>query len=160
MTIAMIITMGVSLTLLGASLLLYQQVERMQEVYTQDVEVTMFFRVGDTEETKNATEAQKTAIETALRQDQTGSNPLVASFEFETKEQAHDKFSVLFGATPDLVQLTRPEDLPESYRVKLTDPERFEEFEAKYEQFRTEEGGIELILDQKQLLQKVFDVLG
>jgi cell division transport system permease protein len=152
--------MGVSLTLLGASLLLYQQVERMQALYTQDVEVTMFFRVGDTPETKGATEEQKAAIETALRADQTGSNPLVASFSFETKDEALEKFEVLFAATPDLVELTRAEDLPESYRVKLTDPGRFDEFEAKYRQFLTEEGGLELILDQKQLLQRVFDVLG
>jgi cell division transport system permease protein len=67
---------------------------------------------------------------------------------------------VLFASTPDLVELTPAEELPESYRVKLTDPNRFDEFEAKYRQFVNPEGGLELILDQKQLLQKVFDVLG
>jgi len=160
MTIAMIITMAVSLTLLGASLLLYRQVERMQTVYSQDVEVTMFFQVGDTPETKFATEEQKEAIEAALRADSTGANPLVASFEFETKEQARDKFALLFSSTPDLVALTRTEDLPESYRVKLVDPNRYNEFEAKYERFVSPEGGLELILDQKKLLERVFDVLG
>jgi len=43
MTIAMIITMAVSLTLLGASLLRYKQVDRMKEVYNEEVEVSMFF---------------------------------------------------------------------------------------------------------------------
>ena len=57
MTIAMIITMAVSLTMLGASLLLYQQVDRMRDAYSQDVEVSMFFRVGDTPETASATDA-------------------------------------------------------------------------------------------------------
>jgi cell division transport system permease protein len=160
MTIAMIITMGVSLTLLGASLLLYQQVERMQALYIQDVEVTMFLRVGDTPETATITAEQKAAIEAALRQDQSGPNPLVANFTFETKEQAYSKFAQLFASTPDLVELTPVEELPESYRVKLTDPGRFSEFERKYQQFVSEEGGVELILDQKQLLQRVFDVLG
>src|SRR5690606_17720024 len=78
MTIAMIITMGVSLTLLGASLLLYQQVERMQALYIQDVEVTMFLRVGDTPETQTVTDAQKQAIEAAAQQDQTRPNPIRA----------------------------------------------------------------------------------
>src|SRR5690606_31497647 len=110
MTIAMIITMGVSLTLLGASLLLYQQVERMQALYIQDVEVTMFLRVGDTPETQTVTDAQKQAIEAALQQDQTGPNPLVASYTFETKEQAYAKFAQLFASTPDLVELTPVEE--------------------------------------------------
>ena len=160
MTIAMIITMAVSLTLLGASLLLYRQVERMQEVYSQDLSVIMFFRVGETPETKSATEEQKAAIEAALRADSNGANPLVAAYEFETKEEAKSNFAVLFASTPDLVQLTPTEDLPESYRVKLTDIGRFPEFQAKYQQFVNEEGGLELILDQKRLLEKVFDVLG
>jgi cell division transport system permease protein len=160
MTIAMIITMAVSLTLLGASLLLYQQVERMQVVYSQDLSTIMFFRVGDTPETKYATEAQKQAIEAALRADQTGPNPLVETFEFETKEQASQNFAVLFSSTPDLVRLTPTEDLPESFRVRLVDPSRYPEFEAKYKRFISEEGGLELILDQKRLLQRVFDVLG
>ncbi len=155
MTIAMIITMAVSLTLLGASLLLYQQVDRMRDAYSADVEVNMFFRVGDTEETKHATEAQKDALEAAL-----SSDPLVERFEFETKEEAYDKYSVLFASTPDLVELTRAEDLPESYRVKLKDPNTFPQFLTKYRPFISEEGGLDLILDQRELLDKVFSVLG
>jgi cell division transport system permease protein len=160
MTIAMIITMAVSLTLLGASLLLYQQVERMQYAYSQDVEVSMFFTVGDTPETQSATDAQKSAIESALRADQNSANPLVQDFSFEDKDEALDKFSVLFASTPDLVEMTRAEDLPESYRVKLTDPSRFDEFEAKYSHFVSAEGGLDYILDQRTLLEKVFNVLG
>jgi cell division transport system permease protein len=160
MTIAMIITMAVSLTLLGASLLLYRQVERMQEVYSQDLSTILFFRVGDTPETKYATDEQKAAIEAALRADQTGPNPLVETFQFESKEEAHRNLAVLFSTTPDLARLTPTEEMPESYRVRLTDPERFPEFEAKYRQFIGEQGGLEMILDQRQLLQKVFNVLG
>jgi len=158
MTIAMIITMAVSLTLLGASLLLYQQVGLMRHLYSQDVEVSMFFRVGDTEETRSATEAQKSAIETALRSDQAAG--LVERFEFEDKDEAYEKYRVLFASTPDLVNLTPRDSLPESYRVKLTDPNRFDEFAAKYRQFVNPEGGIEFILDQKKLLERVFSVLG
>src|SRR5690606_38049921 len=55
---------------------------------------------------------------------------------------------------------TPTEEMPESYRVRLTDPNRFDEFEAKYKRFVSPEGGLEFILDQRQLLQKVFNVLG
>jgi cell division transport system permease protein len=155
MTIAMIITMAVSLTLLGASLLLYKQVDRMRDAYSQDVEVSMFFLVGETEETKHATPEQRAAIEGQLRVD-----PLVQRWNFETKDEAFRKFQILFQSTPDLVALTRSEDLPESYRVKLKDPNTFNEFEAKYRQFVTPEGGLELILDQRRLLERIFSVLG
>ncbi|HEY7225780.1 MAG TPA: permease-like cell division protein FtsX [Micromonosporaceae bacterium] len=155
MTIAMIITMAVSLTLLGASLLLYKQVDRMKDAYSQNAEVSLFFRVGDTEETKHATPEQKAAIENAL-----ASDPLVSQYWFEDKTEAYRKFSILFASTPDLVELTKSEDLPESYRVKLKDPSTVPQFEAKYEQYVNDQGGLELILDQKKLLEKVFSVLG
>lgn len=155
MTIAMIITMAVSLTLLGASLLLYQQVERMQELYSQDVEVSMFFRVGTTPEAQAANEELKAQIAAELEAD-----PLVEGFTFETKAQALANFRVLFASTPDLVELTQEDQMPESYRVKLKDPNSFAQFEAKYAKYLNTEGGLGLILDQKQLLEKVFEVLG
>jgi len=156
MTIAMIITMAVSLTLLGASLLLYKQVDRMKAVYNEEVEVSMFFSAeGATPEEKFATPEQRSAIESQL-----DSDPLVDHYSFEDKDQAYEKFKVLFASTPDLVELTKSESLPESYRVKLRDPNTFDQFEAKYEKFIGPEGGLELILDQKKLLEKVFTVLG
>src|SRR5690349_17284070 len=112
MTIAMIITMAVSLTLLGASLLLYQQVDRMRDVYNQDIEVSMFFAVGDTPETKSATSEQKAAIEADLNADK--ASGLVKEWSFEDKDQAYQKFSILYQSTPDLVALTKSESLPES----------------------------------------------
>ena len=66
MTIAMIITMTVSLTLLGASVLLYLQVNHMKDVYYQQVEVTVFLK------TTGVTQPQKDALSAAI-----GSDPLV-----------------------------------------------------------------------------------
>src|SRR4030095_4417984 len=124
MTIAMIITMTVSLTLLGASLLLYKQVDRMKAVNKEELEVGMFFRAEeDTPEQKSATPEQKSAIESALNAD-----PLVDHWLFEDKDQAYEKFKVLFASAPDLVNLTKVESLPESYRVKLKDPSTFADF--------------------------------
>ncbi len=156
MTVAMIITMAVSLTLLGASLLLYKQVDRMRAVYNEEVEVSMFFKAeGATPETKAATPEQKAAIEADLNAD-----PLVDHWTFETKDEAYQKFKVLYASAPDLVGLTKAEALPESYRVKLKDANTFQQFEAKYQKYVSDEGGLELILDQKKLLEKVFTVLG
>ena len=148
MTIAMIITMAVSLTLLGASLLLYKQVDTMRQVYNEEVEVSMFLKA------EGATAEQKAAIEADLHSD-----PLVANVDFETKDQAYEKFKVLFASAPDLVNLTKTESLPESYRIKLKDTNTFDTFEAKYSKY-VGDGGVEVIVDQKKLVEKVFTVLG
>ena len=148
MTIAMIITMAVSLTLLGASLLLYKQVDTMRQVYNEEVEVSMFLKAEGT------TAEQKAAIEADLHSD-----PLVANVDFETKDQAYEKFKLLFASAPDLVNLTKTESLPESYRIKLKDTNTFDTFEAKYSKY-VGDGGVEVIVDQKKLVEKVFTVLG
>src|SRR4051794_38605352 len=44
MTVAMIITMSVSLTMLGASVLLYMQVDQMKSYYYGEIEVSIFLR--------------------------------------------------------------------------------------------------------------------
>src|SRR5215475_6439798 len=145
MTIAMIITMTVSLTLLGASVLLYLQVNHMKDVYYQQVEVTVFLK------TTGVTQPQKDALSAAI-----GSDPLVQSVTFETKQQAYDRFKQIYASAPDLVNQTQPDSLPESYRVKLKDPGQFDQFQAKYATM----DGVDTIIDQKQLVEKVFSVLG
>lgn len=147
MTIAMMITMAVSLTLLGASVLLYFQVDRMRQVYYEQVEVTIFLKT-------DVTEDQKTAIKSDLDAD-----PLIANYAFETKADAYNRFKELFAAAPELTSLTKEDSLPESYRVKLKDTNSFDSFKAKYEKFFAE-GGIDVIIDQKKLVEKVFSVLG
>ena len=59
-----------------------------------------------------------------------------------------------------MTNLTRAESLPESFRVKLKDTNSFDAFEAKYDQYAAETGAIDTIIDQKQLVEKVFSVLG
>ncbi len=145
MTIAMIITMTVSLTLLGASVLLYLQVNQMKEIYYQQVEVTVFLK------TTGTTQDQKDALDSELKVD-----PLVQQVIFENKQQAYDRFREIYANAPDLVNQTRPDSLPESFRVKLKDPNTFNEFKDKY----VTKDGVDTIIDQKELVEKVFKVLG
>ncbi|WP_426507758.1 permease-like cell division protein FtsX [Dactylosporangium sp. McL0621] len=144
MTVAMIITMTVSLTMLGASLLLFFQVGKMEDFFYQRVEVSVFLKA-------DVSDDQRSSIESALK-----SNGLVKSYEHETKDAAWKRFQEQFKDAPDLVAATKPESLPESFRIKLKDPNKVQEFS---DQFRTQEG-VSDIIDQKQLLKRVFDLLG
>jgi cell division transport system permease protein len=144
MTIAMIITMTVSLTLLGASVLLYWQVNHMRDVYYQQVNVTVFLKA------QGVDDSQIWALRDAINAD-----PLVDAWTFEDKQQAYKRFKQMNTGAPDLVAQTLPNALPESFRVKLKDDNSFGQFQAKYENM----AGVDVIIDQKQLVEKVFSVL-
>ena len=142
MTIAMIITMSVSLTMLGASVLLYMQVDQMKDFYYGEIEVSIFLR-------EDVTDAQRNAINQAI-----DSNALVESKTYETREQAFEKFKVLWRDSPDFIESVGPDSLPESYRVKLKDPEQYKAFADQMQG----QQGIQDIVDQRELLNKVFDI--
>jgi cell division transport system permease protein len=145
MTTAMIITMAVSLSMLGASLVLYQQINTMKDYYFDKVQVSIFLKDDITPEQRNALESQ-------LSSDPLVKQPVI----HETKDQAYKKFQQMFKDAPDLVAATKPDALPESYRVQLKDPKQYNQVALEY----TGKDGIEEIVDQSKLLSKVFGVLG
>jgi cell division transport system permease protein len=144
MTVAMIITLAVSLTMLGASLVMYKQIESMKSYYFEKIEVSIFLK-------NDVTEPQQQALASQLHGD-----PLVKTVTFETREQAYDKFKKQFKDAPDLVKATKPDSLPSSFKVKLKDPKQFDQIAATYRG----KDGVDDVLDQQQLLSKVFGVLG
>jgi cell division transport system permease protein len=145
MTVAMIITMAVSLTMLGASLVLYQQINSMKGYYFDKVQVSIFLK-------DDITDAQRTALGNELAADPLVKQPVI----HETKQQAWSKFQQMFKDAPDLVAATKPDALPESYRVQLKDPKQYNQVSLEY----IGKDGIEEIVDQSKLLSKVFGVLG
>ena len=144
MTVAMMITMTVSLSMLGASLLLFLQVEDMKNYYYQQVEVSIYLK-GD------ITDDERTAIKEKLAGD-----TLVRESFYESKELAYENFKKMFSDAQDMVESVGPAEMPESFRVSLKDPTQFEMINTEYR----EQAGVQSIVDQQKLLAKVFEVLG
>ncbi|MDI1460537.1 permease-like cell division protein FtsX [Catellatospora sp. KI3] len=146
MTVAMIITMIVSLTMLGASLLMYLQVDEMKAHYYEQVEVSIYLD-------KDITEDKIAAIKAQL-----DSDPLVKrdGVIYEDQAKAYENFKEQFRDTPDLVAAIGPTELPASFRVSLNDPQQFEQINTKYAGL----DGVDNVVDQQKLLQKIFDILG
>jgi cell division transport system permease protein len=142
MTVAMIITMSVSLTMLGASVLLYMQVDQMKNYYYGDIEVSVFLQ-------NNVTQAQRQSIDSAIAQ-----SPLVKSRVYETREQAYERFKELWADSPSFVSSVGPDSLPESFRVKLKDPQQYQTFTNQIQGLP----GIKDVIDQHALLDKVFRI--
>jgi len=145
MTIAMIITMAVSLTMVGASFLLYHQVGQMEKYYYAKLEVSIFL-------SNTITDEQRQALQAQLNSDPLVQQPVI----YEDKETALKNFKTIFADAPDLVNAVKAGDLPESFRVKLKDPSQFEAVFLNYKG----KAGIDQIVDQRNLLNKIFKILG
>ncbi|WP_025619317.1 permease-like cell division protein FtsX [Salinispora cortesiana] len=142
MTIAMIITMAVSLTMLGASGLIYVKVAEMKELYFENIEVSIFLETEVTEE-------QKTAVQAKLDAD-----PLIESVTYVNKEEAHEIFEELFRDSPDLLSAIGPEALPESYRLTLVNPQEYEAIGEQYAEIE----GVDQVVDKSAVLDKIFNL--
>jgi len=113
MTIAVVLTVAISLTGLGGAWLVHKQVNTMKDYWFDKIQVSVFL-------TKDVTQPERDAIRTELQQ-----LPQVEQVYYESKEQAYERFKVQFKDVPSLVNNTSKDALPESYRVKLKDPQKY-----------------------------------
>ena len=71
--------------------------------------------------TEDITDAQRTALQDALRAD-----PAVRDLRFESRAQAYQRFVELWRDSPDFVAAVNPKDLPESFRMRLADRDDYQ----------------------------------
>ena len=127
MTLAVIMTMWVSLSLFGAGLLANQQVDLMKGRWYDKIEISIFLCTEDTrgdqcEPGEDVTQSQKDAIRQTLE-----ANPEVAAggVYFETKAEAYAEFQRAYEGSPIQDSLT-VDQMQESFRVKLKNPEQYQ----------------------------------
>lgn len=143
MTVATVVTVTVSLSLLGAGLLTQRQVETAQRLFFGEVEVSVFLVDGISEE-------QRSSLERDLAE-----HPLVAEVEYESKEEAYENFQEIFADNESLLEGVSPEILPASFRVSLTDPEQYAVVASAFEG----RPGVDEIADQSEYLDRFFAIL-
>ncbi len=110
LTAASLITVVVSLTLVGVSLLIRQAVDNALVRWKGGVEFIVFMK-------PDATADQLAAVNRDLDE-----NPQVKSVRFVDKPEAYEEFKTLFPDSPELTESLQIEQMPPSYRVvPLTD---------------------------------------
>jgi len=142
---------AISLGLLGAGLLVVQMTNKTEQIYFDRVEVAVFLTNDVSTNDPGCTGPICADLRTQLQ-----NFPGVQSVDYESRAQAYDRFKKVFAQQPELVQLARPEALPASFRVKLNDPKRF----AVINQAFGTRPGVDRVVDQAQLVQRLFSVLG
>jgi cell division transport system permease protein len=157
MTVSVVLVTFVSLTFVGAAGLLQMQIGKMQDDWYDKVEVSVYLcPAGESSEPTCAggevTEEQKQAVQDALAAPDVA--PYIQSVATESKEQAFETFQRQFEGQ-FWAQVTTVDDMNESLRIKLTDPEKFEVV-ADVLQGRQ---GVERVQDQRELYNTLFRVL-
>lgn len=156
MTIAMVITTAISLGLLGAGLLIARQISEVKQIYYDKVQVSIFLKSDVTEEQR---ESIRTKLEKLVADDE------VEDYIYETQEQAYERFKVQFRAQPELIKNTKPSALPESFRVRLVNAERYEVIAEAFTKGKEKNGspvfddGIDNVKDEGDLLDRLFGLL-
>jgi cell division transport system permease protein len=125
MHIAVVLTLFVSLTLVGLGVLLNQQADKAADHWGSQLQITVWLckdRDDNPACTGEVTDAQKSAILEVVED-----NPEVAGYHTESKEEAFEKVKELLG--PEKFEGPNPaataEAMPESVWIELEDPERY-----------------------------------
>lgn len=143
MTVATVVTVTVSLSLLGAGLLTQRQVDTARALFFGEVEVSIFLADGISED-------QRVSLERDLAE-----HPVVDTVHYESKEEAYNHFREIFADNESLLEGVSPEILPASFRVSLSDPEQYA---AVASAFRGRPG-VDEIADQREYLDRFFAIL-
>jgi cell division transport system permease protein len=155
MTFAVIVSVALSLALFGGSLLMSDQVGAMKGYWYDKVNVSIFLcNKSDAESDPNCakgavTEDQKKDVLSDLKK-----MSVVETVIHETQDEAYKHYKEQFGDSPLAASLT-PDQMQESYRIKLKDPEKYQVIATAF----NGRDGVQSVQDQKGILDNLFTML-
>lgn len=147
MTVAVVLSVTVSLALFGASVLLRQQIEKATDDWVGKIEVSVY--LCDDSNCPAITEDQQDQLREELE-----ANPLVDEVFYESKEAAYANFLEYYADLETMAQNVGPDTLPASFRIKLVDPNDAAALRAQYEA----RPGVEQIVDQQEVIEQFLNL--
>ncbi|MGP4114813.1 permease-like cell division protein FtsX [Streptomyces sp. 4N509B] len=155
MTFAVIVSVALSLALLGGSLLAREQVNSMKDYWYDRVEVSIFLcneNDADTDPQCSrgpVTDEQREALKAELE-----TYDIVDHVEFESADQAFERYQEQQQENP-IAAVVTPDQMQDSLRVKLTDPTKYEVISTAF----AGREGVQDVVDQSDLLENLFNLL-
>jgi len=153
MTFAVVVTVAISLSLLGIGLLSNSQVSAMKDYWYDKIEVSVFL-CGSLSESPSCgagvvSPDQRSSIKADLE-----ALPVVQSVFYESQSEAFKRFQERFKNSA-IAQNVTADQLPESFRVKLKDPTQFDVVVSAF----SGRPGVDIVQDQRTILEKFFKLL-
>jgi cell division transport system permease protein len=154
MTISLVITVAIAMALFGTGLLLRQQVDASKSYWYDKIEVSIFLCAKTSSnpscQKQDVTDQQRQALKGSLEK-----MPQVSNVEYENKQQAYERFKDRFAGSPGFVESTREGDIPDSFRVKLKNPEEYK----AVAQAMLGQPGVDTVINEQEILKRFFRIL-
>jgi cell division transport system permease protein len=150
MTIAAVMTVAISLTLLGIALIIRIGADQLEHDLLNQIEVSVYLQPECGTPTAGAnclTPADRTSIQSTLQ-----NLPQVESIVYISQEDGFKRFQSEFRGEPDLVKHTPPDAIPESFAVKLKDPHDY----AIVNSAVGEAPGVQVVNNASSSLKRLF----
>lgn len=156
MVISVILVTFISLTFVGAAILLQAQIGQMKGYWYDRAQVAVYFCTASSEINNcnlvEATPDQKDLVENQLESDALA--PLINRFEFESHDQAYARYQDQFSDSAGADFVT-PDFLNEAYWVNLKDATQSDALVESLSGL----AGVEEVKDQRKLLDPIFSAL-
>jgi cell division transport system permease protein len=136
MTLAAIVTMAVSLTALGAVLVMRQAINKASVQWRGGVEMAIFLKPAISN------------TETAAISHELSTTPGVKNFHFVDKPHAYQEFKEIFGGNNDIVGVLTVQDMPPSFRVV---PSKAQDISQLGKQFEGQPGVLKVSYAQQEI---------
>ncbi|NEA24830.1 permease-like cell division protein FtsX [Actinomadura bangladeshensis] len=154
MTISLVITVAIAMALFGTGLLLRQQVDASKSYWYDKIEVSIFLCAKTSSnpscQKQDVTDQQRQTLQASLKK-----MPQVSGVEYENKQQAYERFRDRFSGSPGFVESTREGDIPDSFRVKLRNPEEYK----AVAQAMLGQPGVDTVINEQEILKRFFRIL-
>ncbi len=149
LTIASILTVAVSLSLVGGSVLLRYSVDNATQQWQGGIEFIVFMQ-------PDASQAQTDAVERQLED-----STQVERFVYFDQDETFEEFQELFANTPQIVESVTPDILPPSFRVVPVDKSA-ETIESLRSVFVTQPGVREVVaaFDSIRTIRNLSNLIG
>ena len=156
MTIALIVVVAISLSLLGTGLLFVKQVNNTRTYWQGKVQLSIYLCTATSvspqcHQNGPATAAEKAQIESDLK-----ALPQVQRVFYESQEQAYLHFKQDFSREPSFTSLVSKSEIPDSFQVKLHNAQTDFNIVAGTVQGRP---GVDQIVNDSSLLAKFYKLL-
>ena len=155
MVISVILVTFISLTFVGAAILLQFQIVQMKGYWYDRAQVAVYFCTeSDVSEncSEEATQEQINAVEAEMESPTL--KPFIEKFTFEDHDQAYANFQTYLGDSP-AASFVKPEMLNEAFRVNLIDPSNADVLIESLSSL----AGVQSVDDQRKYLDQIFSVL-
>ena len=155
MTVALIVVVAISLSLLGTGLLFVKQVDRTRTYWQSKVEISVYLCYADSANPSchgPVTQAQTTTLEQRLQ-----SMSQVQNVTYVSQAQAWALYKQAFAKDQSYVSTLKETDMPPSLEVKLNNPSANYNIVASAV---TGAPGVDSVIDEMNILDKFYHLLG